>query len=272
MLRLLPWIRRHQRAIPPLWREIVLIGAFFGIYTLIQDNTPLHAAAALHRGASLLRIERDLHIDVETPMDHWAAGIEPIAVVANYYYVVLHFLVPAGILLWMHQRRPERYRFERNVLMWITVVSLVCFWLAPTAPPRLLPGGGFIDTVAKFHTIGGYETGATKHAADQFASMPSMHIALALWSAVTMYRLARHRGMRIGWLFYPIGTALSVLLTGNHYLIDIAAGVAAWVCGVLLAITFRAAGRAVDRSLDADREEAPPEGVGEHIPATTIRM
>ncbi|MGI8695574.1 MAG: phosphatase PAP2 family protein [Mycobacteriales bacterium] len=251
MLERLRRLRLRQGAVPRWWQEIAVIGACFGPYTLIQNDAPVHATAALHRGQALLRLEDGMHIDIERAMNRWVAGVEPLAVLANYYYVALHFLVPAGILLWMYLRRRADYRSPRNALLWTTLVSLLTFWLAPTAPPRLLPGAGFIDTVARFHAIGGYESGATERAADQFASMPSVHIAFALWCGVTMWRLAAHRSIGLAWLAYPVGTTLAVLVTGNHYLLDVVAGVMALGGGWLLTWASRAAGRRLDIWLGA---------------------
>jgi hypothetical protein len=48
----------------------------------------------------------------------------------------------------MWRRHRDQYEYFRNVLVALTVAGLVLDALLPVAPPRLLPGSGFIDTMA----------------------------------------------------------------------------------------------------------------------------
>jgi membrane-associated phospholipid phosphatase len=69
--------------------------------------------------------------------------------------------------------------------------------------------------------------------ADQYAAMPSLHLAWAVWTAsVGMLLLARHR-VRVLWLLYPVITATAVVVTANHYVFDVLAGVAVAVVALL---------------------------------------
>lgn len=64
--------------------------------------------------------------------------------------------------------------------------------------------------------------------ANQFAAMPSLHLAWAAWCAATVFALTRHRWLRILAVCYPVLTAVVVLGTANHYLLDGLAGVGLW--------------------------------------------
>ncbi|MGN6607369.1 MAG: phosphatase PAP2 family protein [Jatrophihabitans sp.] len=64
---------------------------------------------------------------------------------------------------------------------------------------------------------------------DQFAAMPSLHVGWALWAGWFLFRLGRRRVTRVLGACYPVGTALVVLGTGNHYLLDVIAGAATMV-------------------------------------------
>lgn len=231
---LLARIRRVLQRPPRLWQEVILLAVGFGLYSLIQKDVPLQADAAYDRGRALLELEQRWHIDLQHPLNAALVKSYHLTVLANYYYVALHFMVPIGILLWLIFRHRDRYRAERRSFVLMALIGLAVFWFAPTAPPRLIPSADVIDTVSKYHTIGSYESGATKHAADQFASMPSLHFAFALWVAITMFRLARHRWVRYAWCIYPVLTGLDVLATGNHYLLDLPAGAAALGLGYLI--------------------------------------
>jgi hypothetical protein len=236
------WIRAHLQQRPYWWEEIVLIGACLWVYTVVQDNSPLRVSEAFTRGRDLLRFEDRLHIALERPLNSWQPHVHPLAVLTNYYYLGLHFLVPGCVLLWLYLRRPDQYRSTRRILLFATLISLVFFWALPTAPPRLLGNEGFIDTLTKYHAIGGYESGPTAHA-NQFAAFPSDHLAFACWVAFTMFRNAAHRAVRFGWLLYPCLTAYAVMATANHYFLDVVAGVATFGLALAISTAITAIGR-----------------------------
>jgi hypothetical protein len=103
----------------------------------------------------------------------------------------------------------------------------VVFWAFPVAPPRMLPG--YIDVVSRSGGLGSWHDSLIKHA-DQLAAMPSMHIGYAVWCSLVAWRLARtHSGKVASLAFgigYPLVTALVVMATGNHYLVDVLGGAA----------------------------------------------
>ncbi len=102
----------------------------------------------------------------------------------DYYYATLHFIVTIGVLVWLFVKRPHIYRGARTVLFATTLIGLAGFYLYPLAPPRLLPQYGYVDTLVKFHTWGSLaDPDIAKHS-NQFAAMPSLHIAWALWCGI----------------------------------------------------------------------------------------
>ena len=81
----------------------------------------------------------------------------------------------------------------------MTASALLGFWRFPTAPPRLLTAGGFHDTLAAYSQWGWWGSDASVPAgaaaiANQFAAMPSLHMAWAAWCGATVYRLTRADG------------------------------------------------------------------------------
>ncbi|QKG24418.1 hypothetical protein ACTIVE_6065 [Actinomadura verrucosospora] len=136
----------------------------------------------------------------------------------------MHTGFTMGILLLCYLAGPGVYRPARNALVLTNLAGLVVFFVLPVMPPRLLPDAGFIDSVAlagfgTVHSPGGVE-------ADQFAAMPSLHMGWAVWVAVVIMALIpRHR---VRWLamLHPIVTAIVVVVTANHYVLDVIAGVA----------------------------------------------
>jgi hypothetical protein len=142
----------------------------------------------------------------------------------DYYYATLHFIVTIGTLLWLYWRRPDAYRAARTALYAATVLALVGFYAYALAPPRFLSGDGFIDTVVVHHTWGSWASGPVTNVSNQFAAMPSIHIAWSTWCAVVLYRLARPRAVRILAVLYPFATCTVILATANHFEADALAG------------------------------------------------
>lgn len=174
-------------------------------------------AAGLRHAPVIVAISRPLGEGVTVVMNHWLAVHPLAAAAAAGYYILLHGLVSgtAGILL-LRSRHPA-FRFHRNALIATSAVGLTVFWAYPVAPPRMLPG--FHDTAAA--AVPFFSHILESKAADQFGSLPSLHVTWALWVAVASQALARHRALRAALWAYPALTVLDVIATANHYMLDV---------------------------------------------------
>ena len=119
---------------------------------------------------------------------------------------------------------PGRYAATRLVLFATTGVALLGYYLYPLAPPRLMNGGDFIDTVLVHHTWGSMASGDLKHMSNQYAAMPSMHIGWSLWCGLTIFALASAPWARVLGLLYPAATLLVIVATANHFWLDAVGG------------------------------------------------
>jgi len=227
--------------------ELLMVAAFYTGYDAVRGVIRGASTAAERHGADLLHWEQLFGIAPEHDLNDIFARLAVIAVPACFFYASMHFVITPGVLIWAHWRHPEAYRRSRTVLGVVTAAALIGFWLYPTAPPRLLAGAGFQDTVAHYSDWGWWAAqdsaprGLTS-LANQFAAMPSLHVAWALWCGITIYRLAAHRGPKLLGLAYPAVTVLVVIGTANHYLLDAIAGALLWwaadaVIGALTTIT-----------------------------------
>jgi PAP2 superfamily len=214
------------------WLELVAVAWLALLYDMVTGMAPLRQALALAHGRAVLSIEHSLDLAPELGFNHWLTAHRALGTIASYYYDNAHFLVTFGLLAWLWWRRADLYRPLRSALVLINLLGLAVFWLYPVAPPRMLVGDGFTDVIAASHTFGSWHTGSLAADADQLAAMPSLHLAwaawcaLALWRASAAWQLAARRGARALALLYPCLTALVVLATGNHYLLDVLAGLA----------------------------------------------
>jgi membrane-associated phospholipid phosphatase len=151
-------------------------------------------------------------------------------------YWLSQFAVVGLALLWVYMRRHESFIRFRNVLMLSNVIGLIGYVLLPTAPPRMFPELGFVDTLAVLGTPN-HGSSLVELASNPYAAMPSLHSADALVVGVGLALLVRSRILKVLWLVWPAWVWFSVMATANHFWLDIVAGVA--VVAVAAPIVYR---------------------------------
>jgi hypothetical protein len=227
---------------PRWWLDALVILWLGWVYDIVANLAPLRRQAAIGHAEGLLRLERTLHLDPELALNRWLVSHHTLGTLLSYYYDNAHFIVTLGLLGWLWWRRADLYRPLRNALVLINVIGLAVFWLYPVAPPRML--SGFTDVVAASHTFGSWHTGSLASAANQFAAMPSLHMAWAAWCGLVLWRLSERAWVRGLALLYPCVTAVAVLATGNHFVLDLLAGLVTAALAVALARVLAAAAAA----------------------------
>jgi len=213
---------RVSYARPALVGELAVVFALVYAYDRIRNFAQVRPVASAVDGARVLDLERLLHLNVERWLNLWVSSHETLAVAASWYYQLLHLSVSMAVLLACYIYRPDVYRAARNALVSISMIGLMVFWVFPVAPPRLLPGGGYIDTAVATGVVGLVDSAS----ANPYAAMPSLHLAWAVWSAMFAAALIRRRALRCLVYAYPVVTTLVVMATANHYLLDAVAGAA----------------------------------------------
>jgi hypothetical protein len=209
---------------PRLWFEILLIGVSYWLYSLVRNAVPEQRAAALRHADSVWSLEHHLGLAVEHAVNHGMNSVTWLIVGMNYYYATLHFIITIGVLVWLYRWHPGRYGAARMVLFVTTALALVGFYLYPLAPPRLMVGGGFIDTVKVHDTWGSMASGNLAHVSNQYAAMPSMHIGWSLWCGLTIAMLAGPLWVKALGHAYPLLTLTVIISTGNHFWLDAVGG------------------------------------------------
>ncbi|MFF3374563.1 phosphatase PAP2 family protein [Streptomyces sp. NPDC002680] len=220
---------------PRLWFEILLIAVSYWTYSLIRNAVPEQKAEALRNADWIWKTEHSLGIAFEESVNHAINSVTWLIVGMNYYYATLHFVVTLGVLVWLYRSHPGRYAATRLTLFATTVVALVGYYLYPLAPPRLMNGGDFIDTVMIHHTWGSMASGDLKHMSNQYAAMPSMHIGWSTWAGLTIFALASVPWVRVLGLLYPMATLLVIVATANHFWLDAVGGLMCLSFGFLVA-------------------------------------
>ncbi|MFD8980296.1 phosphatase PAP2 family protein [Streptomyces sp. NPDC059564] len=209
---------------PRIWFEVLLIAVSYWTYSLIRNAVPEQKAAALANADWIWSLERGLGIAVEQSVNHAVNSVTWLVVGMNYYYATLHFVVTIGVLVWIYRFHPGRYAATRLILFATTGVALVGYYFYPLAPPRLMNGQDFVDTVLVHHTWGSMASGNLKHMSNQYAAMPSMHIGWSLWCGLTIFAVASAPWARFLGLLYPTATLVVIVATANHFWLDAVGG------------------------------------------------
>jgi len=223
-------------------REAALVFGFYYVYQTIRslaDHGNVRSRAYRNAGW-LVDWEKDIYIFHEQAIQQAFIGAEWFIRVMNIYYGTLHFIITAGLLVWMYSKRHGAYRAMRNLLGLTTALAIIGYWSFPLAPPRLFPCGAdvpvlgpegglvrpacFVDTLDKFGGLWSYKTAAAKAIANQYAAMPSLHFGWSVWCGIILWRFAAHRGTKYCGLAYPALTLFAIVVTANHYFLDAVGG------------------------------------------------
>lgn len=255
--------RPRLRLLASLCLEAALVFALFALWQLVRMFTVTSTVGAQAHGQAVWALERAWHLPNEAAAQQLILPHGWLVRAANLYYATLHFPVTNAFLLWLFIRHRDRYSPVRWVLVLVTSASLLV-QLVPVAPPRLLPGLGLVDTGLRYHQSV-YPAGGLG-LADQLSAMPSVHVAWAVLVAAGAIWASRRRWR---WLviLYPLATTFVVTITGNHYWLDGAAGVALLALAVAaVAGAYAAAGRYQSArvripAVAVDADQAPWPGV-----------
>ena len=219
-------------------RELVLLVILYAGYTSARLLASNDRDRATRRAAELATIEHRLRLNWEHPAITLATAHPWLGVAASYWYSTAHYLLTPVVLVWLYRRHPSRFGRARTALALATFAGLAIYLLLPTAPPRLLPG--YSDVLALHAHAGWWGADASAPRGlggltNELAALPSLHAGWSLWVALAIHTCAR--GLRVRALAWTqtLLTAAVVVLTGNHWVIDVLAGWGVILTGWLLA-------------------------------------
>jgi membrane-associated phospholipid phosphatase len=221
-------------------RQVVLFAAAYLLYELVRWLVNGEDRARASADATrVINLERQLHVFVEPNIQAWATHRPWLMHIADWTYLDAHGVLTFGALIALYLRRNESFYAMRNVLVIAMALALVGYAVFPTAPPRLMPQWGFTDPIRQLTGVDA-ERGPGSILLNAYAAIPSMHVCFALLTGWSMSALSERRAVRFLWRLYPLAITAVVVVTGNHYLLDVllgalTAGVSALVAGALAA-------------------------------------
>ena len=214
------------------WGEIIAVLAFYGVYTFIRNLHHGNPQEAYDHTLDIIRWQKTLGINNEQAVQAWALGSRFFIIAANYFYGSLHFIVTGGVMIYLYRKWSDDYPRWRNTLGIATGLALIGFAFFPLMPPRLLtrrlrvhpPQLRLRDTLAKDPAFWSFNSGAVSKISNQFAAMPSVHCAWALWCACVLVPRVKHVWAKVLAVIYPITTVTVIVVTANHYFLDAVGG------------------------------------------------
>jgi hypothetical protein len=154
----------------------------------------------------------------------------------DYFFTFIHwsyFFVPHTVAIWLWLKHPERFRHYVSGLTILLAVGLAIYFLIPSNPPWMAPepinspaaapvyrvmeqvarqiGGGLYE--ASYNVIG---------ESNPIAAMPSMHMAATFLNVFPAWYAGR-RWFTVA-LIYSFLMGLTLVYTGEHYVIDVVIG------------------------------------------------
>ncbi len=216
--------RRLPRGWAHLAFQFVIWMGFYVVYQVARGAADRSVAAAFHNGEWVLQKEQQLGALFEPAVQRVVDTSSILVTLTSYTYWLSQFAVVGLTLLWVYFRHHDRFAGFRNWIIVANLVGLVGYVLVPTAPPRMFPEWGFVDTLAQFSSVN-HSSGLIAFAANPYAAMPSLHAMDAVIVATVMAGLCRTRWAKALWLAWPAWVAFAVISTGNHYWLDVVAGI-----------------------------------------------
>lgn len=236
--------RRRWLARPAWLRELVIVAVVYFTYSISRNLIPDQVEQAQRNARSILDAEKLLGLDIELGINRWGADLPWLIIPANYYYATLHLSLTLIVMIWLYRRRKAVYARCRSVLLTMTMMALASYWLYPLAPPRLMAGQTYIDTVKEYVLWGFTPSEDMQSLSNQYAAMPSMHVGWALWVGVVLFMYGRGRLVRALGIAYPLVTVFVVMVTGNHFILDAVAAVVFFLVAVAIVdVVGRVTGR-----------------------------
>jgi hypothetical protein len=223
-------VGRISTALAPRgWRDfglqVVLLGSFEIVYAVSGLYGRGQARTAVAHARGVIGLERRWGIFWEHGVQNWAMRRHMVMDVANHTYFLSQLGVSSAFLLWAYLRRPEHFERVRNAFLAVNLVSVAVLFAYPLAPPRLVPGAGFSDTMSS--SAVNLHSELIDALNNPYSAMPSLHASYALVLGIAGVALSRTLWAKLLWAMYPLLITFSIVASGNHFVLDALGGFAA---------------------------------------------
>lgn len=231
---------RLPRGWGDLGRQIAILVSVDLVYEVARGVADSKRPDAIAHGAQIIDLERATQTFFEPSLQAFFLPAGWVVDFANQVYLNAQFSVALGFLVWLYLFRNESYYFVRNMFVVSMGLALVGYTLYPTAPPRMFPELGFVDTINDFSDVN-HDSALAKILINPYAAVPSMHCAFAMMIGGSGFMVCRHWFTKAFWVAWPFLVAWVTIVTANHYWVDAALG---WMVALTAAVVAQRLARA----------------------------
>ena len=226
-------------------REVLLVSGAYMAYEIVRSLSADRALDAIANADLLVRTEQAMGIFVELNFQVALLSYDFVIKLLSLWYFWGHFPLMIAFAVWAFCRHRRHYAWARSAIFAAGAIGLLVYLTFPVAPPRLLPAAGFVDTIRGVFALQYGDSGFV----NQFAAVPSMHQGFALIVGVALYRVfGGRRGLAL-LILLPTIMLISIVGTGNHWILDAVLGVPVAVFGMIVATQLERHGARIRATL-----------------------
>ena len=219
-------------------REVAMFAGAYLLYSLARGISRGSEVEALENAGRVVALQADLGLNVERQVQEWITGLQVMSVLGVLYLVAQLVAVPLTLVL-VYKRRRSAYLLLRTSLLGAWLVAIPIYAVFPTAPPRLA-GIGIADSVTRESLIP-LDAPLVEYFYNPVAAVPSLHAAFAVAVGVGLASATSVLAVRIAALMWGPLVILIVVATGNHFILDVVAGLLVVGVGFAIAVALHGA-------------------------------
>lgn len=217
--------------------DMAVVVLFIVLYYVGRGLAPHRPEFATDNALRIIDFERALGVFAEQSWQSAALENQRLVDFANFTYQHLHMplIVVLGGAFFLANTR--KHRVLRNAILLSAFVAIPVYHLVPVTPPRLLAehgysAFGFVDTIPA--------TDRLKPAAftNWYAAMPSYHYGWNALITVGVFWCWRHWAPRVAAVAFSGVMWWAIIVTGNHYFLDLVLGAVFVMPCLLAALAF----------------------------------
>lgn len=202
--------------------EMTVFLVFFALYFVLRGIAPDRVDLATGNAMTIVDLELALHVFWEPAWQREALQSDAAVEFGNFMYLYMHlpFLAVFGFFVFHADRR--KHRVIRNAILLAAFIGIPFYHLIPVTPPRLMAESGidlgFVDTLASERRP------RPGPLTNWYAAIPSYHFGWILLGAIGTWWTWKSVILRAGAVIFAAAMWWSIVITGNHYFLDMVLG------------------------------------------------
>ena len=218
--------------------ELTTVAIAFLLYFLVRGSAVDRTGEAVNRAVRIIDLEQKWGFFWELQFQTLIIGSRALVQLFNAIYFWLDFPLIAVVGLWLYFWHRHQYTITRDAILSSGAIALVIYHLFPVAPPRLLPGFGFVDTLAVFNNLS-YQAQSARPFVNPYAAVPSLHVGWAFLLALGIIGATRSKPIWFLAALLPVAQFAAIVVTANHFIFDAMVGLIVSSMGLVIAIMLQ---------------------------------